>query len=1010
MPKPATTVAGWRSGRSSSAARPLIFGDCTNGTTAIPIASPRLVNMYGITETTVHVTCAPLDRALSTAGPRNLIGVGLSDLRVYVLDSVLQPCPVGVIGELYVAGAGLGRGYWRQPGTTAERFVANPFASVPGERLYRSGDLATWSEDGTLLFHGRADQQVKVRGFRIEPGEIEAALLDCPWVAQAAVAMRNDQSADSRLVAYVVSRRDAPAPIDLHAVRRHLVAALPDYMVPAAFVLLDSLPLTSNGKLNRAALPSPSGSGLAVEYVAPTTHEETVLCDLVATLLHLERVGLADHFFHLGGHSLLATRLAAQIRMRLGLELPLRAIFDTPVLGDLARTLRTLPDASIPLTPQARPDSLPLSFAQARLWFLHQMESPTAAYNVPVAVRLQGSLDVAALIAAIDDVRERHESLRTQLIGGSDGPRQWVAPIGTLPPALQVVSSTSATLEADLSIAAAHSFDLANELPLRATLFRIGSENHALLLLLHHTAADGWSIEPLLDDLAAAYTARRLGRAPALAPLPVQYADFTLWQRARLGDEHDSASLAGRQLAYWAKTLAGLPAELTLPTDHARPRASSDACGVIAFTVPAGLHADLQALARTHGATLFMVLQAALAAWLTRVGAGTDIPIGTPVAGRTEAALDRLVGLFLNTLVLRTDTSGDPAFTTLLERARTSSLGAYANQDVPFERLVEVLDPPRVVGRQPLFQTMLVLQHAPPPLLVLPDVTSSPMASATRATKFDLSFGFTETQGPTGFSAGMTGELEYSAALFEHASAERFASQLIRVLEQVVRDPARPLHELDVLAPGERHRVVHVFNATAEAFSPSTLVDLFERQAKTTPNAVALSWGEHETMTYAALDARANQLAWLLRSNGIGPETRVAIWLWRSPELVIATLAALKTGAAYLPLDPDHPVERVAFMLRDARPLRVVTSMRLASRVQVASRDRHLPRLARNSRGSSCVPGVGPYRCRPPDAVAPASRGVPDLHLRQHRSAQGRGRHASEHHALSRRGDTSCPR
>ena len=534
---------------------------------------PRLVNMYGITETTVHVTYAPLDRKVAATGPGNLIGVGLGDLRVYVLDAGLQPCPIGVVGELYVAGAGLARGYWARPALTAERFVADPYASEPGERLYRTGDLGTWRADGTLCFHGRADQQVKIRGFRIEPGEIEAALLREPAVAQAAVIARAGAAGDPHLVAYLVPRPDvsgAPAVLDLHSVRHRLLDRLPDYMVPAAFVVLDALPLTPNGKLDRQALPAPEGSGLGADYVAPTTLDEIVLSELVAALVGVERVGLADDFFQLGGHSLLAARLVAQIRTRLGRELPLRTIFETPVLGALAQALRTLPPAGPPLRPQARPAALPLSFAQARLWFLHQLEGPSPTYNIPVAARLQGTFDANALAKALDDVLARHEILRTLLVEGDEGPEQRIVPAEAVPSPLQTVTSTAATLDADLAAAVAHGFDLATEIPLRATLFQLDTNDHALLLLLHHSAADGQSTGPLLADLATAYTARRAGALPAFTPLPAQYADYTLWQRTHLGREDDPASALARQLTYWTTQLADLPAELTLPADHPR--------------------------------------------------------------------------------------------------------------------------------------------------------------------------------------------------------------------------------------------------------------------------------------------------------------------------------------------------------------------------------------------------------------------------------------------------------
>ncbi|MDH3476203.1 MAG: amino acid adenylation domain-containing protein, partial [Rhodospirillales bacterium] len=510
----------------------------------------RVFNEYGPTETTIGAIGGYVD------GEDIHIGTPYANTRVYVLDAGMQPCPVGVVGELYIAGAGLARGYWGRAGLTAERFVANPFAVEPGERLYRTGDLGAWREDGKLLFHGRADQQVKIRGFRIEPGEIEAALSSQPEIAQVAVIAREDTPGEKRLVAYLVASK--PGQIDLEDLRQRLAARLPEYMVPAAFVELDELPLTANGKLDREALPAPQGSGLAAGYVAPRTPEEILLCELVAELLGLQRVGLADNFFHLGGHSLMATRLAAQIRERLARELPIRTIFDTPVLGDLAGALRALPKAGPPLAALARPGELPLSFAQARLWFLHRLEGANPNYNIPVGLRLNGALDAEALERALQDLLVRHESLRTLLVEREGAPEQHILPAEAAPSPLHTLPSAVESFEDELATAAAHRFDLANEIPFRATLWQLGPEEHALLLLLHHSAADGWSIAPLLEDLATAYAARLQGEAPAFTPLPVQYADYTLWQRAWLGSEHEPASPLACQIAYWTEKLAEL--------------------------------------------------------------------------------------------------------------------------------------------------------------------------------------------------------------------------------------------------------------------------------------------------------------------------------------------------------------------------------------------------------------------------------------------------------------------
>ncbi|MBV9011461.1 MAG: amino acid adenylation domain-containing protein, partial [Pseudonocardiales bacterium] len=626
-----------------------------------PDHTPVLVNMYGITETTVHVTHLRLGHR-TTTDPASVIGTAITDLRTYVLDTSLQPVPPGVVGELYIAGLGLARGYLRRPGLTATRFVADPYGP-PGTRMYRTGDLARWRPDGNLEFVVRADDQVKIRGFRIEPGEIENVLMERPEVARAAVVVREDRPGDARLVAYVVAATDSALPPEL--LREFARARLPEYMVPAAFIVLEGLPLTPNGKLDRAALPVPEfgsvGSGRA-----PRTPQEQLLAELFAEVLGLSRVGIEDDFFILGGHSLLATRLVARIRAVLGVELELRALFEAPTPAGLAARLDKAGQARLALRVSERPDQVPLSFAQRRLWFLHQMDGPNATYNVPLALRLRGVLDRAASQAALGDVIARHESLRTVFPHTDGVPCQRVLDTDAVHSALSVTEVSNIELPAALAAAARHGFDLGTELPMRAELFVVAPDEHVLLLVIHHIAGDGWSLRPLSVDLAAAYTARCQGHAPKWAPLPVQYADYTLWQHRLLGDQANPDSLFATQLAYWTQTLAGVPESVELPTDRPRPAIASYRGGLIEVSVDARLHQGLRELARQAGASLVMVLQAALAALLSKLGAGTDIPLGSPIAGRTDPALDDLVGFFVNTLVLRTDVSGDPTFRELL--------------------------------------------------------------------------------------------------------------------------------------------------------------------------------------------------------------------------------------------------------------------------------------------------------------------------------------------------------
>jgi hypothetical protein len=661
---------------------------------------------------------------------------------VYVLDGGLQPVPAGVAGELYIAGAGLARGYLHRAGLTAERFVADPFGPA-GSRMYRSGDLARWRVDGVLEFLGRADAQVKLRGFRIEPGEIEAALLRHGAVGQAAVVAREDAAGGKRLVAYVVLRGggqgaggesgresgEARAPENAEAsqraqaspqgsdwaseLRAHLAGLLPDYMVPSGFVALDRLPLTPNGKLDRRALPAPVVRG-SVEGRGPRTPQEEILCGLFAEVLGLGRVGIEDNFFELGGHSLLATRLISRMRASLDVEVSIRALFEAPTVAGLAQHLGHAQAGRAALRAYARPAEIPLSYAQRRLWFLHRLEGDSAGYIIPVAVRLAGELDVGALERALWDVVERHESLRTVFAERDGVARQEIRDAGAVRPSLAVMEVGEEELAGVLATAAGAAFALDREPPLRAHLYGLSAREHVLLLVLHHIAGDGWSLGVLLRDIARCYGARRAGEAPGLAPLAVQYADYTLWQQEVLGSESEEGSALSRQLAFWREHLEGLPEQIELPSDRARPAVARHRGGSVGLLLDGELHAGLLRLARSGGASLFMVLQAGLVGLLSRLGGGSDIALGSPIAGRTDSALDDLVGFFVNTLVLRTDVSGAPSMRELVGRVRTGNLLAYSHQEVPFERLVEVLNPARSLARHPLFQVLLAFQNNAP--------------------------------------------------------------------------------------------------------------------------------------------------------------------------------------------------------------------------------------------------------------------------------------------------------
>ncbi|GAA4977569.1 non-ribosomal peptide synthetase [Actinoplanes utahensis] len=882
---------------------------------------PELINMYGITETTVHVTLQRITREL-TAGARSVVGKPIADLSVRLLDDRLRPVPAGVRGEIYVGGAGLARGYLDRPDLSATRFVADPYGA-PGDRLYRSGDLGRWTPDGALEYLGRADAQVKIRGFRIELGEIEAAVAGHPRVERAAVVVRLDPAGERRLVAYAVPAEPAPTPAEL---REHAARHLPEHQVPAAVVLLDALPMTPHGKLDRRALPEPDYR-TDTPGRAPRNPREAILCDIFAEVLGVATVGLDDDFFALGGHSLLVNRLVNSIREALGTDLAIRQVFRTPTVAGLSAALDG--DADARPAVQAitdRPARVPLSYAQQRLWFVQHLRGPDAADNIPAALRLTGDLNRDALLAALRDVVARHEPLRTVIAEDGDGPYQVALPAGSAVPNLDEHPATGAELPGLLAAAAAEPFDLLREPPFRARLLALGGDAYVLALVVHHIATDGWSMPVLAGDLTRAYAARCAGREPDWADLPVSYADYALWQRDALGD-----TVLAQQTGFWTDRLAGLPVELALPADRPRPATGSLPGGEVGFQVPADLHAALTGLARGNRATLFMVLQAAVAGLLSRLGAGDDIPIGTPIAGRTDDALTDLIGFFVNTLVLRTDTSGDPAFTDLLARVREFDLAAFGQQDLPFERLVEVLNPPRSLTRHPLFQVMLNLdgsmhQEAREALADLPNLTVRHERISTPAGKFDLSFSLLENTGADGLPDGLTGRLTYNRDLFDEATVTGLAGRLIRLLAFAAAHPDRPLSEAPLLDDAERERVLHEFNDTGRDVVARTVPELFAGIVATHPERIAV---EHDgdRLTYAALDARANRLAHWLTGRGIGVEDVVALRMPRGVDAVTAVLGVQKAGAAYLPIDPALPQDRIAFMVADANPALILDAL-----------------------------------------------------------------------------------
>ncbi|MFE7097135.1 amino acid adenylation domain-containing protein, partial [Streptomyces erythrochromogenes] len=891
---------------------------------------------YGPTETTLYASQSRWTDPAAVPDPVP-IGHPLDGMRAYVLDGSLRPVAVGETGELYLAGAGLARGYAGRPGLTAERFVADPFGA-PGERMYRSGDLARWDDEGRLEFAGRADGQVKIRGYRVEPGEIEAVLSGHEGVRQALVTAREDVPGDKRLVAYVVPEKDA-APDDraFHdALREHLAARTPSYLMPSAFVTLERLPLTANHKIDYRALPAPApapGATAGPEGAgrAPRTDREALLCGLVAEILGIPHAGIDDDFFALGGDSLHATRLVSRIRAALDIDLAVAAVFDHPQVAALAAVCEAGagPDdapsdaaARPAVRPAARPDVLPLSAAQYRMWFHSRLEGRSAAYQLPVAVRLRGPLDRAALEAALGDLVDRHESLRTVFPQYDGEPCQVVLPAAQARPELPVEHADD--LDAALRAAALAPFDLTTDVPLRARLFHAGPDEHVLLLVLNHIGTDGWSMGPLTRELDEAYTARRAGRAPQWTPLPVQYADYTLWQRELLGPVQVPTPLAERQLHFWRETLAGAPEELELPLDFPRPAVAGTRGGAVPLEIAPELHDAIVRLARATRTSVHMVLQATVAALLTRIGAGTDIPLGGTVAGRTDAALDGLIGFFVNTLVLRTDTSGNPSFRTLLGRVREADLAAYAHQDVPFDQVVEAVNPARSLSRHPLFQVMLTLENAGGYEFTLPGMTASAEELPTAATAFDLLFGFTEHYAQDGSAAGVTGRLEFAADLFEPATAELLAARFAVLLRRAVSAPELPLDDIDLFFDGERELLRAATGTEPTELPDASLAAQIEAQVRRTPGAIAVSAPDGE-LTYAELNEEANRLARHLLARSIGPGSCAAVVLPRGTRLITTFLAILKAGAAYLPIDPQYPRERIEFILDDARPAVCVT-------------------------------------------------------------------------------------
>ncbi|MBY6705276.1 amino acid adenylation domain-containing protein [Rhodococcus sp. BP-241] len=871
-----------------------------------------LYNGYGPTEATIVAAIAEL-----RADEPVTIGTPIAGVRAVVLDARLHPVPVGVTGELYLSGVGVARGYLDRAGLTAGRFVADPYGTA-GERMYRTGDVVRWTADGRLDYVGRSDTQVKIRGFRIELGEIDAALTRDPSVGFAHTLVHTDASGRASLASYVVAATGHD--IDVDAVTGGVRSVLPGHMVPASMTVLERIPLTPVGKLDVRALPAPVVVAVDRTHDAPASETERTVAETVAAVLDLDvEVGRDDSFFALGGNSLLATQVASRLGSTRGVRVPVRALFEHPTVAALAAHIDGLAESAGPaLEARPRPDRIPLSSAQQRLWFLNRFDRASGAYNVPFAVRLTGPLDIAALEAALRDLVDRHEVLRTVYPDSPEGPHQVILPAHEVPAALEPVVTEPSAVTAAIVTSAARGFDVTTQAPLRVDLLEVtAGVEHVLVVTLHHIAADGWSLAPLAADLLTAYTARSTGTAPATEPLTVQYADYTLWQRDRLGSEDDPSSLVSTQLAYWTAALTGAPDRIDIPTDRPRPSVPSHRGGVVTTTVGVDTHRRLVDLARRENATLFMAVHTALAVVLGRLAGRFDTSVGTAVAGRGDQALDALVGMFVNTLVLRTRVSPTASLTGALQHVRAVDLDAFAHPDVPFERLVDVLHPQRSTSHHPLFQIMLSLQDDVPTTARMGEVTVDAAEVDVAVAKFDIQFTVTDRRTDDREPAGLTVTADYATDLFDAATVSTMLDRLVGVLGVLATEPDRSIGSVEMLTSQERAHLVPVHGGETDPDPSLTLSEVFEQTARRVPDRIAAEYlGAH--ITYGELDRRSTTVARALVRRGVGPESLVALGFTRSFDSLVAVLAVAKAGGAFVPVDPHYPADRVRHMLTDS--------------------------------------------------------------------------------------------
>ncbi|ETA04625.1 hypothetical protein V525_23105, partial [Gordonia alkanivorans CGMCC 6845] len=894
-----------------------------------PAETTALVNMYGITETTVHVSFRPLDPASVAADDASFIGRPLASLGIHVLDDRLRPVPEGVVGEMYVTGGQLAQSYLKRAGLSATRFVASPYGE-PGTRMYRTGDLAR-RVAGDIEYLGRGDAQVQLRGYRIEFGEIEAALLAVPGVSAAAARVVEIPGRGEQLIGYLVRDGETGEPVDAAEVRRIAGRSVPAYMVPDQIAVIDSLPLTANGKLDRNALPIPDTGAVVDEVVAPATPEETTVAQVFAEVLGLDEIGVTTSFFDLGGNSLSATRLASRAADALGAEVTVRDVFEAPSVRDLVLAVAGRGPSLPPVVAASpRPDRIPLSFAQSRIWFINRFQPESVAYNIPAVLRLTGPLDVEALRAAFADVIVRHEVLRTTFPDDAGVAYQLIHPADSVADRLDwAVVDSAAGLEA----AAATGFDVTAQWPMRVRLWQISDTESVLAIVIHHIGADGESLAPLVTDVITAYQARRSGAEPQFAPLAVQFADYAIWQHDVLGDPSDASSIIGRQLGYWTGQLAGLPEVIDLPADRPRPAVASHIGAQVGLQIPADVAAAVEALRTERGVTSFMVVHAALAVLLSRLSATEDIAVATPIAGRGRRELDPLVGMFVNTLVLRSHIDPAMSFDDLVAEIRTTDLDAFAHADVPFEALVEKLNPVRSESFSPLAQVMLSFDPAASAGAAVENVADLGIAPVERdsvAAQMDLTFTVTANGAENPWDVSVI----YAAELFDESTVAEFGRRLVDVLRALVTRPTAPVGDIP-LVDTEQLAVITDAEQGDLMTLPSSVYDKLAKVVVETPDAPALRVGDR-TVSYGEFGARVWGLARTLLASGVRPGDAVGLCVPRSVELLVAVHAAVAAGAHYVPIDPAAPRDRVEYMLTTAGVRHVVVA---AGRIPTAVED-----------------------------------------------------------------------